>query len=202
MGARPQRGSHWRIQVLPAATRCRFGASGTYGRNAVRFDAETQGACDAWTHGRNAVRFGAPQGSRPQRGSIYVAQSTELDTSLPPTPSCFGTGTRQGSSVQGRLSGRGFPFATQDLPGKVGTMEFRVGLITTNSRYDGEGCCESDDLPKTANHSHTTVSMKQEHVLCTCTYIEMWYVGVTGWVTYICTSPVHNKISQIMDTAD
>ena len=122
---------------------------------------------------------------------IPITMPTAQDIALPPTPSYFGSGTRQGSSVQGRLSGRGFPFATQDLPGKVGTMEFRVGLITTNSRYDGEGCCESDDLPKTANHSHTTVSMKQEHVLCACTYIEMWYVGVTGWVTYICTSPVH-----------
>jgi hypothetical protein len=120
---------------------------------------------------------------------IPITMPTAQDITLPPTPSYFGSGTRQGSSVQGRLSGRGFPFATQDLPGKVGTMEFRVGLITTNSRYDGEGCCESDDLPKTANHSHTTVSKKQEYafvrmyvhrdVVCGCHRVGDIYMYVT-----------------------
>ena len=53
----------------------------------------------------------------------------------------------------------------------------------------GEGCCESDDLPKTANHSHTTVSMKQEHafvrmyvhrdVVCGCHRVGDIYMYVT-----------------------
>ena len=78
---------------------------------------------------------------------IPIAQISDLNTSPPSTLSCLYTGSRQGSSAQGQLSGRGFPFATHDLPGRydgvgigrsihnklIGTLE-KVAKATSRNR--------------------------------------------------------------------
>ena len=48
---------------------------------------------------------------------IPIAQTTGSNNSPSSTLSCMYTGSRQGGSAQGQLSGRGFPFTTTDLPG-------------------------------------------------------------------------------------
>jgi hypothetical protein len=77
---------------------------------------------------------------------IPIAQIPDLD-SPPSTLSCQSTGSRQGSLAQGQLSGRGFPFATHDLPGRydgvgigrsihnklIGTLE-KVAKATSRNR--------------------------------------------------------------------
>ena len=49
---------------------------------------------------------------------IPITQSAEMDTAPPSTISSQYSGSRQGGLAQGQPSGRGFPFATHDLPGR------------------------------------------------------------------------------------
>ena len=49
---------------------------------------------------------------------IPITQSAEMDTAPPSTISSQSSVSRQGGLAQGQPSGRGFPFATHDLPGR------------------------------------------------------------------------------------
>ena len=78
---------------------------------------------------------------------IPIAQTTGSNNSPSSTLSCMYTGSRQGGSAQGQLSGRGFPFTTTDLPGRydgvgvgrsihnklIGTLE-KVAKATSRNR--------------------------------------------------------------------
>ena len=100
---------------------------------------------------------------------IPITQIAVVDQSASPsTNTCRYSGTRQGSLAQGQLSGRGFPFATHDLPGRYdGVGDGRS--IHTNLSEQWRRCECALPKPQTTIHSNR---YENERILtCACPYI-------------------------------